>query len=254
MANYSSNKTVMHRVQMAINAAGYTPQLVEDGVNGPKTIAGVKWFQGQHGLTQDGIVGDQTVAATGPTPPGADPLAGMKAAVAALKATQDAASAPTAPAAPDYLAGVNFAAALAAAKAAAAPKSIKLSLRAPSTPTDATMAVPAPVPMAVATAIEAAAVPPSSPLVPTGIGAAVGAALGAALSTAVAVPLLALVGGGAALGAAVGFGASKLMHPGSASMHGEADFGIDFGCDDSDELFVIAGEIGMPSKVHALKG
>ncbi len=268
MANYDSNPSNVKLVQHAINVAGYSPQLAEDGKYGPATKGGVVWFQHQHGLSADGIIGDATMAAAGPTPPGADPLAGLRASIAALKATQDAAaSAPSSPAAPDYLAGVNFAAALAAAHPAAAPaaptKVIQLSLRTPSTPTDATMAALAPASLATGTALAAAAAP-SNPLVrvaihvvvhpvPVGIGAAAGAALGAALSmsTAVAVPLLALVGGGAVLGAALGFGFSKMQ---GSTMHGEADFGIDFGLEDPDELSVVAGEIGMESKIYTLRG
>jgi hypothetical protein len=64
MSNYDTNTTVVKQVQTAINAAGYSPPLATDGAYGPKTIAGVKWFQAQHGLAQDGIIGDQTVAAT----------------------------------------------------------------------------------------------------------------------------------------------------------------------------------------------
>ncbi len=263
MANYDSNPSNVKLVQHAINVAGYSPQLAEDGVYGNKTKTGVVWFQTQHGLTPDGIIGDATMAAAGPTPPGADPLAGLRASIAALKATQDAAAAPAAgPIGPKYTATgqLDFSnlgdlsvagAAAAAAAAAAAPKVIHLSLHAPSTPTDATMAVPAPASLATGTALVAAATP-SSPLVPVGIGAAVGAALGAALSTAVvAVPLLALVGGGAVLGAAAGFGFSKMQ---GSTMHGEADFGIDFGLEDPDELSVVAGEIGMESKIYTLRG
>ena len=48
------------RLQQAINAAGMQPPLVVDGKFGPKTAAAVRWYQGQNGLTVDGIVGSQT--------------------------------------------------------------------------------------------------------------------------------------------------------------------------------------------------
>lgn len=68
-ADYSSNPTVVREVQEGINAAGYQPPLSVDGSAGPATKAGVVWLQGQRGLTQDGIIGDQTLGALGITPP-----------------------------------------------------------------------------------------------------------------------------------------------------------------------------------------
>jgi peptidoglycan hydrolase-like protein with peptidoglycan-binding domain len=50
-------------VQIALNILGASPQLVEDGINGPKTIAAVKAFQQTHGLTVDGIAGPKTKTA-----------------------------------------------------------------------------------------------------------------------------------------------------------------------------------------------
>jgi hypothetical protein len=51
-------------VQHALNVLGATPPLVEDGINGPKTIAAVKAFQASHPpLTVDGVAGPQTKAA-----------------------------------------------------------------------------------------------------------------------------------------------------------------------------------------------
>jgi peptidoglycan hydrolase-like protein with peptidoglycan-binding domain len=50
-------------VQKAINALGYSPPLVVDGAIGPKSIAAVKWFQQNHGLTVDGVPGPITKAA-----------------------------------------------------------------------------------------------------------------------------------------------------------------------------------------------
>lgn len=68
--DYNANPTVVAMVQQAINAAGYQPPLTVDGAYGPLTEAGVRWAQGQKGLTQDGIIGDQTLGALGITPPG----------------------------------------------------------------------------------------------------------------------------------------------------------------------------------------
>lgn len=263
MANYDSVASNVKAVQSAVNGAGYSPQLAVDGVYGPATKAGVIWFQGRHGLTQDGIIGDATMAAIGPTPPGSDPLAGMKAAIAALKATQDAAAAGTL--APSIAAGsttpaglklnpdgsVNFSnlgdLSVAGAAMAAVPlKTIKLTLK------PAASASAAPVAAAVSfTPVAIVAAPAPSPLVPSLVGAVLGGGAGAALSSLVALPILALAGGGVALGALAGFGVSKLMHP-AATMHGEADFGIDFGCDDPDEPMIVAGEIGVPANARSL--
>jgi hypothetical protein len=48
------------RLQKAINDSGYQPPLVVDGKFGPKTALAVRWYQGQQGITVDGIVGSQT--------------------------------------------------------------------------------------------------------------------------------------------------------------------------------------------------
>jgi peptidoglycan hydrolase-like protein with peptidoglycan-binding domain len=54
------NPTILH-LQHYLNVLGVaSPPLVEDGVNGPKTIATVKSFQHAHGLKVDGIAGPQT--------------------------------------------------------------------------------------------------------------------------------------------------------------------------------------------------
>jgi peptidoglycan hydrolase-like protein with peptidoglycan-binding domain len=50
-------------LQHSLNILGASPPLVEDGINGPKTIAAVKAFQSAHGLTVDGIAGPLTNAA-----------------------------------------------------------------------------------------------------------------------------------------------------------------------------------------------
>jgi lysozyme len=50
-------------LQRALNAAGASPALKEDGIPGAKTTAAVKAFQARSGLTADGIVGPKTRAA-----------------------------------------------------------------------------------------------------------------------------------------------------------------------------------------------
>lgn len=69
-ADYNTNAAVVKQVQGAINALGYTPALAVDGSYGPNTAAGIKWLQGQKGLTVDGVIGDQTLGALGISPPG----------------------------------------------------------------------------------------------------------------------------------------------------------------------------------------
>lgn len=63
--SYDSDPTVLKRVQTEINAMGYSPPLVVDGAYGPKTKAGIQWAQSQKGITPDGVVGPQTLAALG---------------------------------------------------------------------------------------------------------------------------------------------------------------------------------------------
>lgn len=50
-------------LQKALNAAGASPRLKEDGIPGPRTTAAVRAFQTFSGLTADGIVGPKTRAA-----------------------------------------------------------------------------------------------------------------------------------------------------------------------------------------------
>lgn len=50
-------------LQRALNAAGASPPLKEDGIPGPRTTAAVKAFQAKAGLVADGIVGPKTKAA-----------------------------------------------------------------------------------------------------------------------------------------------------------------------------------------------
>lgn len=49
--------------QKAVNAAGYSPALTVDNTWGPKTEAGVKWYQRKLGVTADGKWGSATDAA-----------------------------------------------------------------------------------------------------------------------------------------------------------------------------------------------
>lgn len=49
--------------QQIVNAAGYSPKLDVDGIFGPKTDAGVKWYQRKIGTTADGLWGSNTESA-----------------------------------------------------------------------------------------------------------------------------------------------------------------------------------------------
>jgi peptidoglycan hydrolase-like protein with peptidoglycan-binding domain len=57
-------REVLH-VQRLLNKLGIEPQLVEDGINGPKTMAAIALFQQQHGLGDTGLPDAATVAAIG---------------------------------------------------------------------------------------------------------------------------------------------------------------------------------------------
>lgn len=50
-------------IQQAVNALGYQPALVVDGVTGPRTRAGVQWAQALVGTNADGVWGPMTQAA-----------------------------------------------------------------------------------------------------------------------------------------------------------------------------------------------
>lgn len=221
------------QVQSAINAAGYQPALVVDGVTGPKTTAGVRWFQQQHGLSADGLIGPQTMAATvAPTPAQAvaavaNPLAALQSQITQLTTAAPAVPAATpAPLVPTPVVAMPF-----------TTSSLLPTLPRPATPS----AYHSPV--------------ASSPLsgnvagipIPALIGAAVGAAGGMFLGLLWAAA--GLVGGGAA-----GY-AYATLGPG-ASMHGEEDgpefcsFDADYGCD---EPMITAGEIGVETSVGQLK-
>ena len=69
--DYNADATIVKQVQTAINGLGYTPALAVDGAYGPNTEAGIKWLQGQKGLTVDGIIGPATLGALGIAVPGA---------------------------------------------------------------------------------------------------------------------------------------------------------------------------------------
>jgi peptidoglycan hydrolase-like protein with peptidoglycan-binding domain len=56
------NQTVypISMIQQKINEAGYSPALDVDNLPGPKTEAGIKWYQAKVGVDADGIVGPIT--------------------------------------------------------------------------------------------------------------------------------------------------------------------------------------------------
>lgn len=60
-----SRGTDVAAVQLQINEFALGPQLIVDGVFGPRTDRAVRTFQEQHGLVADGIVGPATRAALG---------------------------------------------------------------------------------------------------------------------------------------------------------------------------------------------
>lgn len=49
--------------QRTVNEAGYSPKLATDGIWGPKTDSGVKWYQKKLGVTADGLWGPATESA-----------------------------------------------------------------------------------------------------------------------------------------------------------------------------------------------
>lgn len=61
----SSGGSSTAAIQARLNALGASPQLVVDGIPGPKTTAAIKAFQSSRGITPDGIVGPITLAALG---------------------------------------------------------------------------------------------------------------------------------------------------------------------------------------------
>jgi peptidoglycan hydrolase-like protein with peptidoglycan-binding domain len=262
MSNYNSNPAIVMHVQTAINAAGYTPPLSADGKYGAKTRAGVVWFQGQHGLTADGIIGDATVAAvaavgaapttTATDPTVRDPVGELQTEVDRLKAKQ-ADTAATAPGG-------------AAAAVAVVPRKViafHLGSAGGGPPTAAGAAGPlatttdaagAPAPLVTTPAAALAA--PSGLKIPAWAGTAAGVVGGAAVGHLAlgAVALGALVGGAA--GAALDYVRHMGTHPaagGLSTMHGEFDEDPGFDSDYGDwNLDLTAG--GNPVNYTALRG
>lgn len=260
MSNYDSDPVKVKAVQIAVNAAGYQPPLAVDGVYGPLTAAGVRWFQGMHQLTQDGIIGDQTMAATIAAPPAFTAAVSSAAALASslippvttLVGTPSVTT-PSAPAAAAaqvrpviHLGGVG------AAAAALGPVS-----------------VPALAAAAQAGAAAAGYKPPSllPTLLPIGLGL-LGAVGGFFAPLALAVPIR--VVGGAVVGGLGGLLGAKALEPAPAAhpatMHGESYFGgegmfgMDVNFDDIDGSItdqhisgVTAGEIGCDAPITTLR-
>jgi Putative peptidoglycan binding domain len=52
-------------VQQSLNKLGANPQLEEDGINGPKTMAMVRRFQRENDLEVDGLAGPETIGEIG---------------------------------------------------------------------------------------------------------------------------------------------------------------------------------------------
>lgn len=204
MANYDSQPNVVKQVQAAVNAAGYQPALVVDGAYGPKTKAGVIWFQRQHGLTQDGIIGDQTVAATiAPTPQAAaNPIGNLQAQLSALQA-----GVPTPP--PPIV----------STPVADMINLQPLTLRFGQPAAAAASVGPAP---AAGTAAAAVAAAKKTPIIPALAVAGLGAAV---LWTVAKTAALATVGGVA--GFAAGYALTYLPKL-KSTFHGDTQFGVDY--------------------------
>jgi peptidoglycan hydrolase-like protein with peptidoglycan-binding domain len=243
MANYNSNSAVVKQVQTAVNAEGYSPPLTLDGVYGPKTAAGVRWFQGRHGLAQDGIIGDQTVAASISPTPAAAAAGGLAGLQAQLQQIQGGASLTTSALLPYPVTSL--------AGPATGPPATLDNVRPPvaGAAWSPTPGVPA----------AAALSPPASsgPLTIAGFAVPVWAAtaVGVIGGSIFGIPIGSLIGG--ALGGAVDVARALLAPPApivgpAATMHGELDvlsvtdfgFDADYGCDPDP---IIAGEIGMPA-------
>lgn len=76
-------------IQSRLNILGANPQLVVDGVSGPKTLAAIMAFQRANGITPDGIVGPITQAAldAGGAVPTAQPAQVVQPAVSTMSFT-----------------------------------------------------------------------------------------------------------------------------------------------------------------------
>lgn len=265
MSNYNSNANIVRQTQTAINAAGYTPPLTVDGADGPQTRAGIMWFQGQHHLTQDGIIGDQTLAATiAPTPGAAaaaanDPLAGIRATVARLQQMQQggsaaAASSPLLPVPVNALGSKSLALHLGALQSAVGGSSAL----APAISANPSMLAQTP------GVVLTAAAPTPSKTIPAVIGTVAGVALGFVLGPPLGKVLGVGIGAVAGLGAGLAYAfvsAPTPAAPAPVVIAGEVSFGFEEDGFDLGEDFVIdeetneivAGDMGVASSYGTLR-
>lgn len=58
--NYQAVNLGVKAIQARINAYGYSPALIVDGILGPRSAAGIKWIQARLSLVADGKVGPAT--------------------------------------------------------------------------------------------------------------------------------------------------------------------------------------------------
>ncbi len=258
MANYNSNAAIVKQVQQAVNVDGYTPALTEDGKYGPNTQKGVVWFQIKHGLSADGVIGDQTQAT----------------ALGVLQGHQAASAPPV-----DLDTYGTPASPTPSPAAASLPMPLAMAMAAPA-PTP--IAAPLPAPMKHLN-FHLGPVPGSAPVAPPGLPPAPPPAAAVALPPSAAkkskIPAWATTAGGGVvgalaggplgllLGAALGGGVDFARHkiatkPGAPlSVHGETTFGgepeLDLYAFDpsfTDEPMIVAGEMGLPTAVSILKG
>lgn len=64
-SDFGSDNPSAVQVQHALNLAGASPPLTEDGDIGPLSLQAIKDFQSAHGLTVDGVAGPMTLGALG---------------------------------------------------------------------------------------------------------------------------------------------------------------------------------------------
>lgn len=85
----SYSKGTIQALQTAVNAAGYTPALVVDGIVGPKTTAGVAWLQqtSSYSIT-NGTIDNQFLANLGIDPTSANPQPAVAAQTTVQKPAQ----------------------------------------------------------------------------------------------------------------------------------------------------------------------